>query len=179
MHRLSSHSNKRESTSRSFFFTYLNLCLINFLLQDQYLKLNYLVLPFSGLSTPLLYLNLSWRGGIPIDGVFRGKTSSDSSVRLSVFLIQAKPYQVIFSLGQTLNCDWVNWNWRLLTSWTGTGKRREVCFTVCHAGTSGRIGWVGALGSHIKQQARTSHPYFLAWGVQHCPLFTLLNVKFG
>ena len=101
-----------------------------------------------------------------MEKVFTAKTSSDSSVRLSVFLIDSEPNQVIFFLGETLNCDWDrHWNWwGLLTcrNWKGG----EPCFTVCHVETSGRSGW-----GQSHQTTDKNLPYFLAHRIAHFLLF--------
>ena len=77
-----------------------------------------LALPFSDLTflwvvnnSSIPYLNLSMLKRRPSNS--RGIQSKDKQWQLSQIVglfNQAKPYQVIFCLGQTLNCDWVNWN---------------------------------------------------------------------
>ena len=84
MHRLSSHSNKRESTSHSF-FSHTSLSVLSILNSSN--TWNWVLWFDHSRVCPYLFLNQSGREVIPIHGVFRAKTSSDSSVRLWVFLI--------------------------------------------------------------------------------------------
>ena len=108
--------------------------------------------------------------------VFKAKTSSDSSVRLSVFLIKPSLTRLSSVWDRHSIVIGLTGTGGLLTSRAGTGKG-EPCFTVCHARRSGWSGWVGAVTSNNRQEPLTH--IFLSIGSNIAHFFGFVNIKFA